>query len=82
MVKSVVNGVTTYYPSAQYQQEVSGSTTTIQKTYVFDSLTVAVRTVTPVKATGAGWQPERTQLGHDGSDQFYNGNSDRYGGFE
>jgi RHS repeat-associated protein len=45
MVKSVVNGVVTYYPSAQYQQEVSGSTTTIQKTYVFGSLTVAVRTV-------------------------------------
>jgi RHS repeat-associated protein len=44
MVKSVVNGVTTYYPSAQYQQEVSGSTTTIQKTYVFGSLTVSVRT--------------------------------------
>jgi RHS repeat-associated protein len=52
MVKSVVNGVTTYYPSAQYQQEVNpagggagGSTTSVQKTYVFGSLTVAVRTV-------------------------------------
>jgi len=43
-VKSVVNGVVTYYPSAQYQQTVSNGTTTVQKTYVFGSLTVAVST--------------------------------------
>jgi RHS repeat-associated protein len=44
MVRSIVNGVVTYYPSAQYQQTVSNGTTSVQKTYVFGSLTVAVRT--------------------------------------
>jgi hypothetical protein len=44
MVKSVVNDVVTYYPSAQYQQTVDNGTTSIQKTYVFGSISVAVRT--------------------------------------
>jgi len=46
MVKSVVNGIVTYYPSAQYQEQVNGSTTTFTKTYVFGSISVAVRTIT------------------------------------
>jgi len=44
MVKSVVNGTTTYYPSTSYQEEVTGGTTTIYKYYSLGSQRVAMRT--------------------------------------
>ena len=41
MVKGVVNGVTTYYPSHSYNKVVNGATTTIEKFYSFNGQTVA-----------------------------------------
>jgi RHS repeat-associated protein len=45
MVKSVINGVTTYYPASSYVKEVDGLTTTIRKTYNAGSTSIAVRTI-------------------------------------
>ena len=45
MVMSVINGVTTYYPSSSYVVEVDGSDTTVRKTYSAGSTSLAVRTI-------------------------------------
>lgn len=44
MVKSIINGVSTYYPGRHYNLEVNGTTSIVQKTYAFGSMTIAVRT--------------------------------------
>ncbi len=44
MVKSIINGVSTYYPGRHFNLEVNGTTSIIQKTYAFGSQTIAVRT--------------------------------------
>ncbi len=44
MVKSVVNGVTTYYPGRHYNKEVNGTTERTQKFYQAAGQTIAVRT--------------------------------------
>jgi hypothetical protein len=44
MVKSIINGVSTYYPGRHYNLEVNGTTTVAQKNYTFGSITIAVRT--------------------------------------
>jgi hypothetical protein len=45
MVKSVVNGITTYYASSSYVVETDGTTTTVRKTYMAGSTSIAVRTI-------------------------------------
>ena len=44
MVKSIINGVSTYYAGQHYNLIVNGETSLVQKTYAFGSMTVAVRT--------------------------------------
>jgi hypothetical protein len=43
MVKSIINGVSTYNGGRHYNITVNGETTQTQKTYAFGSLSVAVR---------------------------------------
>ena len=45
LVMSVVNGVTTYYAASSYVVEVDGETTTVKKTYMAGSTSIAVRTI-------------------------------------
>jgi RHS repeat-associated protein len=45
MVKSVVNGITTYYAASSYVVETDGITTTVRKTYLAGSTSLAVRTI-------------------------------------
>ena len=45
MVKSVINGITTYYAFSSYVVEVDGSDTTIRKTYIAGSTSIAIRTI-------------------------------------
>jgi hypothetical protein len=45
LVKSVVNGVTTYYTASSYVVETDGETTTVNKTYMAGSTSIAVRTI-------------------------------------
>jgi hypothetical protein len=44
MVKTIINGVSAYYPGRHYNLEVNGTTSIVQKTYAFGSQTIAVRT--------------------------------------
>ncbi|MBW8011748.1 MAG: hypothetical protein FVQ83_10995 [Chloroflexi bacterium] len=44
MVKSAVNGVTTFFAGRHYQVEVDGGDTTIRKYYAAGGQTIAVRT--------------------------------------
>ena len=44
MVKSIINGVSTYYAGRHYNLEVNGENSVAQKTYAFGSQTIAVRT--------------------------------------
>ena len=44
MVKSIINGVSTYYAGRHYNITEDGEGTHIQKTYAFGSMTIAVRT--------------------------------------
>ena len=44
MVKSIINGVSTYFAGRHYNLEVNGENSVVQKTYAFGSMTVAVRT--------------------------------------
>lgn len=44
MVKSIINGISTYYAGRHYNLEVNGATSVVQKTYAFGSMTIAVRT--------------------------------------
>ena len=43
-MKSIINGVSTYYPGRHYNLGVNGEATVAQKTYAFGSMTIAVRT--------------------------------------
>jgi hypothetical protein len=43
VVKSIINGVSTYYAGRHYYLEVNGETSEVQKTYAFGSMTIAVR---------------------------------------
>ena len=43
MVKSIINGVSTYFTCRHYNLEVNGTTSIVQKTYAFGSLSIAVR---------------------------------------
>jgi RHS repeat-associated protein len=45
LVKSVVNGITTYYAASSYVVETNGTTTTVRKTYLAGSTSLAVRTI-------------------------------------
>jgi RHS repeat-associated protein len=45
LVKSVINGVKTYYVGRHYHKEVDGSDSTVKKYYSAASTTIAVRTV-------------------------------------
>jgi RHS repeat-associated protein len=51
LVKSVVNGTTTYYPSTTYQEEISGNTTKVTKYYNLGGQKVAMRTSTGGSST-------------------------------
>ena len=44
-MKSVVNNITTYYASSSYVKEIEGTTTTVKKTYMAGSTSIAVRTI-------------------------------------
>lgn len=44
MVKSIINEISTYYAGRNYNLEVNGENSVVQKTYVFGAMTVAVRT--------------------------------------
>ena len=43
MVKSVIDGIATYYPGRHYNQTVNGATVTIQKYYTFGAQAIAMR---------------------------------------
>ena len=43
MVKSIINGIMTYYPGRHYNLSMDGETESIQKSYAFGSLTIATR---------------------------------------
>jgi hypothetical protein len=45
VVKSIINGVTTYYVGRHYHKEVDGSDSTVKKYYTAASTTIAVRTI-------------------------------------
>ena len=43
MVKSIINGVMTFYPGRHYNLSMDGETESIQKSYAFGSMTIATR---------------------------------------
>jgi hypothetical protein len=43
-VKSIINEVSSNYPDRHYNLEVNSENSVVQKTYVFGSMTIAVRT--------------------------------------
>ena len=45
MVKSVINGVSTYYVGRHYEKVVDGETTIVRKYYIAGSTTIAMRTI-------------------------------------
>ncbi|MBI9049668.1 MAG: alpha/beta hydrolase [Anaerolineaceae bacterium] len=55
MVKSVINGITTYYASSSYVMEVDGSDTTVRKTYTAGGTSLAVRTIVNESTETLNW---------------------------
>ncbi len=55
MVKSVVNGVTTYYAGRHYQEEVDGGDTTTRKYYTTGGQMIAVRTKVNSDPSSLNW---------------------------
>ncbi|MBW8012824.1 MAG: hypothetical protein FVQ83_16530 [Chloroflexi bacterium] len=55
MVKSVVNGVTTFYAGRHYQVEVDGGDTTIRKYYAAGGQMIAVRTKVNLDPSVVNW---------------------------